>query len=223
MKIRTVIFGATGMVGEGVLLEALKHKDVESVLIIVRKPSGVIHSKVTEIVHDDFFNYSTLEDQLKGYNACFFCLGTTSIGKKEKEYTRTTYDLTMGAAKVLASLNPGMIFCYVSGLGTDSSEKGSSRWARVKGKTENDLMKIPFKAVYNFRPGFIKPIKGQKKAFMIARALGLFYPVLNLFFSKYICTMEELSRAMIYVSTNVFSKHVLENKDISQLGKADKN
>lgn len=223
MKIDVILFGATGMVGEGVLLEILNHQEVESILIIVRRPSGIIHPRVKEIIHHDFFEYTAIEDQLKGYDACFFCLGTTSVGKKEVEYTLATYDLTMSAAQTLCRMNPDMIFCYVSGAGTDNSEKGKSMWARVKGKTENDLMKLPFKAVFNFRPGFIKPIKGQERAFKISKVLGLIYPVLKLFFSKYVCTMEDIGRAMIYVSIKGYAKNILENHDISKLGKTFKD
>lgn len=219
MKIDVILFGATGMVGEGVLLEILNHQQVESILLIVRRPSGIIHPRVKEIIHTDFFEYTSIEDQLKGYDACFFCLGTTSVGKKEVEYTLATYDLTMSTAQTLCKINPEMIFCYVSGYGTDSTETGKSMWARVKGKTENDLMKLPFKAVFNFRPGFIKPIKGQERAFKIAKVIGLMYPILKLFLSKYVCTMEDLGRSMIYVSIKGYAKNILENHDISKLGK----
>jgi uncharacterized protein YbjT (DUF2867 family) len=217
MKINAIVFGATGMVGEGVLDVALKHPDVESVLVIGRKPCGVKHGKVREILHKDFFNYSGVEEQLKGFKACFFCLGVTSVGKKEEEYTRFTYDLTMSAATVLAKLNPDMTFCYVSGTGTDSSEKGRVMWARVKGKTENDLMKLPFKAVYAFRPGFIKPIDGQKNAYGISKVLGVGYPVLRALFPKYVCTLEDLGLAMIGVATVGYSSQILENPDIAEL------
>lgn len=219
MKIDVILFGATGMVGEGVLLEILNHQQVESILLIVRRPSGINHPRVKEIIHTDFFEYTSIEDQLKGYDACFFCLGTTSVGKKEVEYTLATYDLTMSTAQTLCKINPEMIFCYVSGYGTDSTETSKSMWARVKGKTENDLMKLPFKAVFNFRPGFIKPIKGQERAFKIAKVIGLMYPILKLFLSKYVCTMEDLGRSMIYVSIKGYVKNILENHDISKLGK----
>ncbi len=152
MKIKAILFGATGMVGEGVLLEALKYENVESVLVIGRRSCKVTNVKLKEIIHNNFFDYSTIEDQLKGYNACYFCLGVSSVGMTEKDYTRITYDLTMQAATTLSRLNPNMTFCYVSGTGTDSTEKGKMMWARVKGKTENDLAKLPFKAVYMFRP-----------------------------------------------------------------------
>jgi uncharacterized protein YbjT (DUF2867 family) len=221
MKIRAIIFGATGMVGEGVLHESLNHADVESVLVIGRKSCNVKHQKLKEIVHADFFDYSTIEEHLKGYNACYFCLGVSSVGKNEKDYTRITYDLTMRAAGTLSRLNPGMTFCYVSGAGTDSTENGRIMWARVKGKTENDLMKLPFKAAYAFRPGFIKPIKGLKNAYSFSTVLGLIYPVLKTLFPKYVCTLQDLGLAMIQATLAGYPKKILENKDIAQLASTD--
>ena len=144
------------MVGAGVLHVILDHPDVESVLIIGRRPCGVKHPKLMELLHNDFFNYSAIEEQLRGFNACFFCLGVSSVGMSEKDYTRISYDLTMSAATVLSRLNPDMTFCYVSGTGTDSTEKGRIMWARVKGRTENALMKLPFKAAdTSFQTGFL--------------------------------------------------------------------
>jgi uncharacterized protein YbjT (DUF2867 family) len=217
MKIRAIIFGATGMVGEGVLHQSLRHPDVESVMVIGRRSCGVSHDKLKEIIHDDFFDYSAIRENLKAYNACFFCLGVSSVGMKEKDYTRITYDLTMRAATTLSQLNPEMTFCYVSGAGTDSSEKGRLMWARVKGKTENDLMKLPFKAAHTFRPGFIKPIKGQKNAYPFAGILGSLYPVWKTVFPKYVCKLEDVGNAMINASMAGYSKKILENKDISEL------
>ena len=217
MKLKAIIFGATGMVGEGVLDIALKHPEVDSVLVIGRRPCEVKHEKLHEILHKDFYSYAGIEEQLKGYNACFFCLGVTSIGKKEDEYTRLTYDLTMSAGKILSSLNPDMTFCYVSGTGTDGTEKGRSMWARVKGKTENDLMKLPFRAVYAFRPGFIKPIDGQQRAYGVSKVLGTAYPLLKALFGKYVCTLEDIGWSMIGVATAGYSKKVLENSDIAEV------
>lgn len=219
MNIKVIIFGATGMVGEGVLHEAIKSSDVESILIVGRRSSNVTNSKVTEIIHKDFFNYSSIEDKLKGYNACFFCLGVTSIGKKEEEYTKLTYDLTIAAAKLLSGLNPEMTFCYVSGEGTDSTENGNRMWARVKGKTENDLINLPFKKVFNFRPGYIRPINGLKNALFLSRVFSPLYPLMKIFLSKHICTLKELALAMIYVSKYGYSKNILENLDIHQASK----
>lgn len=218
MTIRPIIFGATGMVGEGVLHVSLRHPKVESVLVIGRKPCGVNHEKLTEVIHTDFFDYTSLSDRLKGYNACFFCLGVSSIGKTEEKYTRFTYDLTMAAARALVALNSDMTFCYVSGAGTDSTERGRSMWGRVKGKTENDLMKMPFKAVYAIRPGFIKPIKGLKRGYKMARALGAMYPFLNLIAGKYVCTLEQVGKSMVHVATRGYEKKILECVDIQKLG-----
>lgn len=217
MKIRAIVFGATGMVGEGVLLKALNHPDVESVLSVSRRPCGIRHSKLDEIVHDDFYNYQSIESQFAGYNACFFCLGTSSIGMNEADYTRVSYDLTLSAAQTLSALNPEMTFCYVSGQGTDSSESGKLMWARVKGKTENDLTKLPFKSVYLFRPGFIKPAANQKRAYKASRAIGIFYPILKTLLPKYVCTMDELGMAMINVAKFGYENSVLENLDIASL------
>ncbi len=219
MKIKAIIFGATGMVGEGVLHQSLNNPDVESVLVIGRKPCNVKHNKLQEIIHNDFFDYSVVEEKLKGYNACFFCLGVSSVGKKEKEYAHITYDLTMTAAAALSKVNPDMTFCYVSGQGTDSSEKGKLMWARVKGKTENDLKNYSFKAVYLFRPGFIKPIKGLKNAYFLAGALGFFYPLFRIFLPKYVCTLKDLGNAMVKAASTGFSKSILENSDITEFGK----
>ena len=215
--INAIIFGASGMVGEGVLLEALKHPDVQSVLVIGRRSCGRQHPKLKETIHQDFFDYSAIKNLLTGYNACLFCLGVSSIGMNEVEYTRTTYDLTMHAARTLSTINPAMTFCYISGAGTDSSERGRSMWARVKGKTENDLMKLPFKAAYAFRPGFIKPSPGQQHAFTIARMIGVLYPIWKTFLPKYVCTMEDLGRSMIRAADQGSSKSILENSDIRQL------
>lgn len=219
-KIRAVIFGATGMVGEGVLHQALQDAHVESVLVIGRRSCNLRHQKLKELIHHDFYDYSAIEDQLRGFNACFFCLGVSSIGMNEKEYSRVTYDLTMCAARTLVRLNPGMTFCYVSGVGTDSTEKGRSMWARVKGKTENDLTKLPFRSVYAFRPGFIKPIKGLKNTLSFAKVLGPIYPMLNLLFPKYVCTLEDLGLAMIQAVRTGSPNRILGNEDVARLAKA---
>ncbi|HTP12919.1 MAG TPA: epimerase, partial [Bacteroidota bacterium] len=156
--------------------------------------------------------------KLQGYNACYFCLGVSSIGKKEDEYTRLTYDLTLAAAKTLSRLNHDMTFCYVSGEGTDSTERGRLMWARVKGKTENDLRKLPFKAAFAFRPGFIKPIKGLRNAYGASKILGAVYPVLKALAPNHVCTLGDLGLAMITVTLSGFSRPALENKDIDEIG-----
>lgn len=214
MKINAIIFGATGMVGEGVLHQALVHPDVASVLVIGRRSCGVKHPKMKELIHADFYDYSSIEAELTGFNACFFCLGVSSIGMSEATYRRVTFDLTMQAATTLARLNPDMTFCYITGAGTDSTEKGTVMWARVKGMTENRLMELPFKAAYMFRPGFIKPLKGQRSAHTISKVAGALYPLMSILVPKYICTMEEVAKAMIHVVKAGYPSKILENNDI---------
>ncbi|MCK9211312.1 MAG: NAD-dependent epimerase/dehydratase family protein [Ignavibacteriaceae bacterium] len=216
MKVKAIITGATGMVGEGVLHECLKHPDVESVLVINRKPCGSQHNKLKEIIHKDFFDLSQIEDQFAGYNACFFCAGVSSVGKKEDEYKRITYDLTIQFAGVLAKQNPGMTFCYVSGSGTDSTERRRVMWARVKGKTENDLLKLPFKSAYMFRPGYIQPTKGLKNTYKIYKVFAPFYPVWEFLFLKYVVTLEEIGFAMINVVLKGYDRKILECVDIKK-------
>jgi hypothetical protein len=220
-NMKVIITGTTGMVGEGVLHVSLEHPKVESVLIINRKPLGRSHPKLKEILHTDFYDLTAIEDQLKGYDACFFCLGVSSIGMKEPEYFRLTYTLTMQVAATLARLNPGMSFSYISGAGTDSSEKGRSMWARVKGKTENDLMKLPFKQVFAFRPGFIKPIKGLSNTHSFYRYINWLFPIGRALYPSGFCTMQELALAMINATAYGSEKKVLEGKDIIRLGKQD--
>ena len=219
MKIRAIITGVTGMVGEGVLHECLQHPDVESVLVINRKPCGVKHEKLKEIIHKDFFDLSSIENQLTGYNACYFCAGVSSVGKKEGEYRHITYDLTLNFAKTLLKQNQYMTFCYVSGSGTDSTEKGRLMWARVKGKTENDLLKLGFKDAYMFRPGFIKPTKGLKNAYKSYMFFTPFYPIFRKLFPKFVVTLEEIGLAMINVTLFGSEKKVLECLDIAQIAK----
>lgn len=218
-KIRAIITGATGMVGEGVLHECLKHPRVEAVLAINRKPIGFSHPKLREIIHSDFYNFSAIEDQLKNYNACFFCLGVTSIGKEEPEYFKLTHTLTLALARPLSQLNPEMTFCYVSGASTDSTEKGRTMWARVKGKTENDLMKLPFKNVLAFRPGFIKPIKGLKNTHSFYKYLNWMYPIGRALAPGKFCTLKEIGDAMIHSIDVKEDRKILEGKDIIELAK----
>jgi putative NADH-flavin reductase len=220
MKIKAIITGATGMVGEGVLHESLNHPEVEVVLVINRKPCGVKHNKLKEIIHKDFFNLTPIESQMAGYNACFFCAGVTSIGKKEDEYRRLTYDLTMNFAETLVKVNgeksKEITFCYVSGMDTDSTENGKRMWARVKGRTENDLMKLPFKNAYMFRPGYIQPIKGLKNTYTVYKFLVPFYPILKTFFPKYTVTLQEVGLAMINVALYNPERKILECEDIRE-------
>lgn len=214
MKIRAIVTGATGMVGEGVLHECLHHEDVEEVLVLTRKPTGLSHPKLREIVHSDFYNLTAIEGQLKNYSACFFCLGVTSVGKNENDYRHLTYDLTMHVAQTLVKHNPDMTFCYISGAGTDSSEKGRSMWARVKGKTENDLMRLPFKAAYMFRPGYLHPTGGLKNTLKFYAAVTWLYPVFRSLLPKYVSTLRELGLAMINSVLKGYEKRILEVKDI---------
>jgi nucleoside-diphosphate-sugar epimerase len=217
MKLKVIITGTTGMVGEGVLQECILNPDVEKILLINRRPGGYSDSKITEIIHKDFFDISQIENQLSGYNACFFCLGVSSVGMKEPEYYSLTYTLTMGIAQKLANLNPEMTFCYVSGAGTDGSEKGNSMWARVKGKTENDLMKLPFKRAYAFRPGFMKPTKGARNVNKYYVLVGWLYPVLRVVMPRFVSTIREVALAMISCAKDGYEKQVIEVPDIIRL------
>ena len=219
MKIKVIITGVTGMVGEGVLQEALNSPEIEQVLVINRKPCGVSHPKLKEIIHKDFLELSPIASQLNGYNACFFCLGVSSVGMKEPEYTHMTYDLTMHMAGILSRQNPDMTFIYISGAGADGSEKGRQMWARVKGKTENDLRKLPFKKAYAFRPGFMKASAGAKNTPKIYRYLEWTYPVLRALAPGIACTLAEVGQAMIKAVTIGYEKTVLEVKDIVALAK----
>lgn len=216
-----LLFGATGMVGQGVLRECPLDPEVQKVLSIGRSLTGQHHPKLREIVHKDFLNYSALEPELKGLDACFFCLGVSSTGMSQERYERVTYDFTMAAARTLAKLNPDMTFIYVSGMGTDSTERGRVMWARVKGKTENALMKLPFKACYMFRPGFIQPLRGIRSKTGLYRAVytiaGPIYPLIRWLFPRYVTTTEQVGRAMIEVAKHGAPKSVLENWDINSI------
>jgi hypothetical protein len=216
-KIKVIITGATGMVGEGVLHECLRHPWVEAVLIINRKPAGVTHPKLKEVIHADFFDITPIEDQLKGYNACFFCLGVSSVRMEEPEYFRLTYILTMDFATVLARLNPDMIFEYISGASTDSTEKGRQMWARVKGKTENDLAKLPFKTEYNFRPGYMHPTPGMKNTNKYYKYITWLYPILKRIAPNTVSKLSDLGLAMINAAVYGYNKQILEVGDINSL------
>ncbi len=218
-KIKAIITGASGMVGEGILHECLQHPDVETVLSLTRKPSGMAHPKLKEVIHDDFYNLAAVEDQLFGYNACFFCLGVSSVGMKEEAYYKVTYTLTMHVAETISRQNSNMTFCYVSGVGTDSTEKGRSMWARVKGKTENDLMKLPFKQVFAYRPGYIHPIKGLKNAHKLSRFFAWLYPIGRMISANAFITLKELGLSMIYLAQNGFERNIINGKDMAELAK----
>ncbi|MCC6287367.1 MAG: NAD-dependent epimerase/dehydratase family protein [Chitinophagaceae bacterium] len=219
MTIKVIITGATGMVGEGVLQECIANPEVEKILLINRKTTGYAHPKIEEILHSDFNDISSIVEKIRGYDACYFCAGVSSVGMKEAQFTKLTYNLTLNFAKVLASVNPQMTFCYVSGAGTDSTEKGKQMWARVKGKTENDLTKLPFKAVYNFRPAIMKPTAGAKNVKSFYKVINALFPVFRIFSHTFFLTLEEVGKAMINVTLHGYNRPVLEVKDIYQLSK----
>jgi len=223
-KLKVIITGATGMVGEGVLYQCLNHPEVEKILVITRHSCGYTHPKLTEIILIDFSGISALNDRISGYNACYFCLGVTSLGKKEAEYARLTYELTLNFATTLARLNPDMTFCYVSGAGTDSSEKGRTMWARVKGKTENDLMNLPFKKVYNFRPAGIRPLlplKPSQTFYKTYKYVAWLFPVMEVISPNFVVNLKDLAIAMINSSLIGYSKNILEVRDIKMLAKSN--
>ena len=207
------------MVGEGVLLECLSHPDVEQVLVINRRPGGMSHPKLREIIHADFFNLSPMEQRLIGFNACFFCLGVSSVGMSKEEYARITYDLTLSVAQLLAKLNPEMTFCYVTGAGTDSSEHGRTAWARVKGATENALIRL-FKRAYMFRPGFMKATPGQKNVKSFYKYIAWIYPIGRALYPAGFCTLREVALAMINAAGKGYPKQILDVEDIVKLAKS---
>ena len=218
-KIRAVLFGATGMIGGGVLNHCLQRDDIEAVLVVGRRNCGVTHPKLTEILHDDFTNYSKIEKELKGYNACFFALGISSMGMSEADYTRITYDYAVAAAETLVKLNPGMTFCFVTGMGTDDTLQSGQMWARVKGKTEVKLKTMPFKGVYIFRPGYIQPFEGQKNISWIYNVVAPLYPVWKRVFPKYVSTVDQIGAGMINAVRHGSEKQTLESADIVELAK----
>lgn len=214
---KVMIFGATGMVGQGVLRECLLDDDVERVLTVGRAATGQTHDKLREIVHADLFDLSPVEDELRGWDACFFCLGVSAAGMSEAEYTRVTHDLTLSVARTLAKLNPEMCFVYVSGAGTG----GKAMWARVKGKTESALLELPFRAKYMFRPGFIQPQHGIKSKTKLYRAIyavmGPLYPVLRGVAPNFVTTSEQVGRAMLVAAKRGAPNPIVENADINAL------
>lgn len=217
---KVLLSGATGMVGQGVLRECLRDPDVDRVVTLGRSATGVVHAKLREIVHRDMFDYASIESELAGFDACFFCLGVSSFRMSEADYTRLTYDLTMAAARTLARLNPQMTFVYVTGAGSDSTENGRSMWARVKGRTENALLRLPFKAAYMFRPGAIVPMHGvRSKTALYQSAYSITRPVLPLLqrlFPNAIVTTEQVGRAMLAVAKRGAPSPILESRDIAR-------
>jgi uncharacterized protein YbjT (DUF2867 family) len=219
---RVILFGATGMVGQGALRECLLDHGVEKVLAVGRRATSRSHEKLREIVHRDFFDFSTIEGELGGYDACLFALGVSSAGMSEPDYVRVTYDVTMAAARAILRNNPGLTFVFVSGASTDSTEKGRLMWARVKGRTENALLRMPFKAAYMFRPAYIQPLHGIVSSTKLLRVMyavvGPLYPVWKALFPDRVTTTEVLGRAMVRVARDGYSTRVLENRDINEAG-----
>lgn len=216
-----IIFGASGMVGQGVLRECLLDPDVRRVVTVGRTPTGQQHAKLQEIVHGDLLDLSPIESSLSGLDACFYCLGVTSAGMTEEAYARVTYDMTVAVASTLSRLNPQMTFVFVSGAGTDSTEKGRTMWARVKGKAENAVLRFPFKAAYMFRPGVIQPLHGIRSK---TKSYQLFYtiagpvlPLLKRMFPRLITTTEQIGRAMLVVAKRGAPSVILESADINRL------
>ena len=218
MDLHVVLFGATGMVGSGVLIECLEHPAVVSVLSIGRRRTGFEHRKLKEILHQDFLDFAAIEDQLGGNNACFFCLGVSSVGMSKEEYRRITYQYTEEAAEVLSRLNPEMTFCFVSGAGTDDTLRSRQHWARVKGETENMLKTLPFKRVYVMRPAYIQPRKGAERVHFIYKILSPLYGLWKLLLPNYVMRTEDLGQAMINAALYGAEKQTLESKDIVILG-----
>lgn len=220
MSTKAIITGSTGMIGKSLLLESLESPDVTSVLVINRQPVGLQHAKLTEIIHKDFFDLSPLKKHLTGFNTCYFCLGISAAGLSEDKYHRITYELTMNFAKTVLSLNPGIVFCYISAAGADSSEKGRIMWARVKGKTENALLAMPFKKAYMFRPGFIQPMKGVRSRTRLYNAiyavLKYLYPLLK-GLPQYVTSSDRLGQAMLKAVLKGYDQPILESKDINLL------
>lgn len=216
-----ILFGATGMVGQGVLRECLLDPDMQQVLTVGRSATGQHDPKLRELIVPDLMDLSAIEPQLTNYDACFFCTGVSSAGMTEEKYTRLTYDLTLSVAQTLARLNPTMTFLYISGAGTDSTEKGRSMWARVKGRTENALLRLPFKAAYMFRPGFIQPLHGIRSKTRLYQflydILAPIQPLLKGRLPKYITTTEQLGHALITIAKNDYPKPILESLDINSL------
>jgi len=218
-KLKVILTGVTGMVGEGVLFECLENPAVELVLMVNRRPYPKQHAKLKELIVPDFLKIETVAEQLAGYDACFFCAGISSVGMSEAEYTRITYDTTLHVAQVLAGIQPSMVFIYVSGAGTDSTEQGKTMWARVKGRTENALGRCGFRAEYNFRPGAMKPYPGQRNLPWWFHLFGWLFPLVRMVAPNSVSTMQQVGRAMIHATTYGAPSTVLEVKDINALGK----
>jgi uncharacterized protein YbjT (DUF2867 family) len=224
MTKKVIITGASGMVGKGVLLECLDHHEIDTVLVLGRTATGIKHSKLIELLHTDFTDYAAVLDRLKGYDACYFCLGVSAGGMKESDYKKVTYDYTLALGKTLFQLNPGMTFIYVSGQGTDSSEKGRMMWARVKGKTENDLLALGFKQAFMFRPGIIIPLRGIKSKTpsyqFFYTYLGWLFKLIKKFAPDSANNTTQIGLAMINATVHGYDKKIITTKDINVLATA---
>jgi uncharacterized protein YbjT (DUF2867 family) len=214
MRINAIIFGATGHIGQGVLIECLENPVVTKVLSIGRSPTGREHPKLVELHHTNFLDYTAIKDQMAGYNACFFCLGVSSVGMREETYRLITHDYAVAAARTLSAKNPEMTFCFVSGAGTDETMQSRMMWARVKGQTENDLLALPFKQVFVLRPAFIQPMKGVQTGYAMYKIMRPLFPLLKRIAPKWVTTTEEVGRTMIRLAQYGSEKKVLENTDI---------
>ncbi|MCG6187269.1 Rossmann-fold NAD(P)-binding domain-containing protein [Maribellus maritimus] len=220
---KVIVTGATGMVGKGVLLECLDHPEISEVLAVGRNHLEIDHPKLKQLIHKDFINFSEVKSQLTGYNACFYCLGISSVGLKEEEYKKITYDFTLALAKTLLENNPQMTFNYVSGQGTDSSESGRVMWARVKGKTENDLLKLGFNQAFMFRPGIIIPLRGIKSRTKSYRFMYNYFmwlvKIVKTLAPNSVVSTTQIGQAMINSMLRGFPQNVLKAKDIIELSK----
>jgi uncharacterized protein YbjT (DUF2867 family) len=221
-RVKVILFGATGMIGAGTLLECFADPRVERVLAVVRKPTGVGHAKLEEVIHPDFYDYTALQPRWPEFDACLFCLGVTSVGMDEASYRHVTFDLTTAAARSMAAVNARLVFCYVSGAGTDGSARGRVMWARVKGETENALLALPFRGAYMFRPGYIQPMKGVRSSTRWYQAVydvvGPLYPLLRRVAPGSVTNTATLGRALIQVAASGYPTHVLEGRDINTAG-----
>ena len=217
---KVILFGSTGMIGQGVLTECLKDTQIESVLVVNRQSCKVTHAKLIEIIHNDFFDLSAISKQLSGYDACFYCLGVTSAGLSEADYHRNTFELTTKVADAVLKANKSISFCYISGAGADSSEKGKTMWARVKGKTENALLHMPFKSAYMFRPGYIQPLNGIESRTKLYRIMYAIFKPFYFILKHYegmVTNTETLGKAMIAVVLKGSDKRILESRDINEI------
>ncbi|MBX3232744.1 MAG: NAD-dependent epimerase/dehydratase family protein [Labilithrix sp.] len=217
---KVIITGATGYVGSGVLAECLRHPDVTSVLCVDRRPNERHEAKLKQLVVRDFMDLAAVKGELVGYDACFYCAGVSSVGMSEEAYTKITHDMALHFAETVLALNPQMVLCHVSGMSTDGSEEGRVMWARVKGRAENALARLPFEAVYNFRPGIMKPDPDQGKVKALYRVLGALYPVLDVVAPRSVSTVADVGRAMIHCVQRGYPKTVLEVPDIREAARA---